>query len=167
MDSSFAAMVFGFRPDGDRVKGLAPTRAIMPFLFPTRTECQVYFEMLVDGTKARAFVDDARAKTGKKITFLHLVLAAVTKALHERPRLNRFATAGRIYQRRGIWLSFSAKTQKNDSGAVVALKRKFDASMTLSQIYDVTDGVVGASRSGKKDQADKELALALALPAFL
>src|ERR1041385_3220252 len=116
-------MPFGFRPDADVVKGLAPTRAILPFIFPTRTESQVFFEVLVDAAPARAFVADARARstTPLRITFLHVVLAACARALHERPRLNRFVSNGRIYQRRGIWLSFSAKTEKSDAGAVVAL----------------------------------------------
>src|SRR5690349_3454888 len=82
-------MPFGFRPDGDRVKGLAPTRAIMPFIFPTRTESQVFFEMLVDAAPARAFIADARASS-LRLTLLHLVLAACARALQERPRLNRF-----------------------------------------------------------------------------
>src|ERR1044071_7911199 len=101
-------MPFGFRPDADRVKGLAPTRAILPFIFPTRTESQVFFEVLLDAKPAREFVAAARpASSSVRITFLHLVLAACARALHERPRLNRFVSNGRVYQRRGIWLSFS------------------------------------------------------------
>ncbi len=160
-------MAFGFRPDGDRVKGLSPTHAIMPFLFRTRTESQVFFELLVDGAPAKAFLARFREDSGVHATLMHLVLGAATRVLHARPRLNRFTMSGRIYQRRGIWMSFSAKTEKSDEGAVVALKRRFEPGWGLQKIVDVTSGVVGDARSGKKDQADKELALALALPAFL
>lgn len=97
-------MPFGFRPDGDRVKGLPPVHAIMPFLFPTRTESVVFFELLVDGARMQPFLDEMRAKTGAKVNLLHVVIAAVTKILSvERPRLNRFVVGGRVYQRRGVW----------------------------------------------------------------
>jgi hypothetical protein len=160
-------MPFGFRPDGDRVKGLAPVHAIMPYIFPTRTESQVFYELLINVTKTRAFLAAFREKTGKKATLMHVTLAAATRTLHERPRLNRFTMNGRIYQRRGIWISYSVKQQKSDDGAVVALKRKYEPEWTLDKVVDVTDGVVGETRSGKKDQTDKELGLALMLPSFM
>lgn len=160
-------LLFGWRSDGERVKDLAPTRAILPYLFKTRAESAVYFELLVDATNIAPFLEEERARTGRKITLLHLVLLASARALHRRPRLNRFTTNGRIYQRHGVWLSFSAKTEKSDAGAVVALKRKIEPEWDLARVYDETTRVVGDSRSGKKNTSDKELALALAMPSFM
>lgn len=160
-------MPFGFRPDADRVKDLPPTRAIMPFIMPTRSQSMVFFEMSIDAAKLDAFLADARARTGLKITVLHMVVAALTRIFAERPRLNRFVAGGRIWQRRGIWISFSAKTEKSDKGSVVALKRLVEPNESLVEIVRKFDEVVGGSRSGKRDQTDKELALALALPAFM
>lgn len=157
--------MFGFRCDGDRVKDLSPTRAIMPHIMPTRTESQVFFELLLDEGKVTATVERARAATGLKVTLLHLVLCAAGRILTERPRLNRFVSGGRIYQRRGVWVSFSAKREKSDAGAVVALKRQLPDSATVADVVKLTDGVVGGARSGKKDQTDKELGLVLAFPA--
>ena len=37
------------------------------------------------------------------------MLRAIALVLAERPRLNRFTAGGRVWQRDGIWLSFSAK----------------------------------------------------------
>lgn len=160
-------MPFGIRFDGDLVRGVSPTRGIMPFLFPTRTEAQVFFELDVDAAHLKPFLEEARRKTGLKLTLLHLAIGAVARVLAERPRLNRFVSAGRLYQRRGIWISFSAKTQKSDEGALVALKRQVDPAWDLMKIFEVTDGMVADTRGGKKSQSDKEVALALMLPAFL
>jgi hypothetical protein len=160
-------ILFGHRTDGERVRDLAPTRAILPYLFRTRAESAVYFELLVDAKNIAPFLDAERARTGRKVTLLHLVLLATARILERRPRLNSFTVNVRIYQRHGIWLSFSAKTEKNDSGAVVALKRRIDPAWDLARVFDETTQVVGDSRSGKKSQSDKELALALALPSFM
>lgn len=156
--------MFGFRSDGDRVKDLSPTRAIMPYLMPTRTESQVFFELTLDAAKVEGVVARARAATGLKVTVLHLAVAAAARALWERPRLNRFVMAGRIYQRRGVWVSFSAKREKSDRGAMVALKRQIPEGATLTDVVQLVDGVVGGARSGKRDQTDKELGLVLAFP---
>ncbi|OGQ17861.1 MAG: hypothetical protein A2138_06650 [Deltaproteobacteria bacterium RBG_16_71_12] len=156
--------MFGFRSDGDRVKDLSPTRAIMPYIMPTRTESQVFFELVLDEERVMSTVERVRAATGLKVTLLHLVLCAAGRILAERPRLNRFVAGGRIYQRRGVWVSFSAKRDKSDAGAVVALKRQIPAGATVADVVKLTESVVGGARSGKKDQTDKELGLVLALP---
>lgn len=162
-----ARLFFGHRSDGERVKRLSPTRAILPYLFRTRSESTVYFELLVDARKIAPFLEVERARTGKKITLLHMILLAVARVLERRPCLNRFTVNGRVYQRHGTWLSFSAKTTKDDDGAVVALKRRIDPSWDLAAVVDIADGVIGDSRTGKKSQSDKELALALVLPSFM
>lgn len=156
--------MFGFRSDGDRVKDLSPTRAIMPYLMPTRTESQVFFELSVDAAKVERTVARARAATGLKVTILHLVVCAAGRILRERPRMNRFVMAGRLYQRRGVWVSFSAKREKSDRGAMVALKRQLPEGATLADVVQLVDGVVGGARSGQRDQTDKELGLVLLFP---
>ena len=156
--------MFGFRSDGDRVKGLSTTRAIMPYIMPTRTESQVFFEVTLDADRVQRTLERARAATGLKVTVLHLLLCAAGRILTERPRLNRFVSGGRIYQRRGVWVSFSAKREKSDAGAMVALKRQLPAGATVADVVNLVDGVVGDARSGKRDQTDKELGLVLALP---
>ncbi len=136
----------------------------MPYIMPTRTESQVFFELLLDAAKVQGTVERARAATGLKVTLLHLLLCAAGRVLAERPRLNRFVAGGRIYQRRGVWVSFSAKREKSDAGAMVALKRQIPVGATIADVVKLSDTVVGDARSGKKDQTDKELGLVLALP---
>jgi hypothetical protein len=160
-------MPFGFRSDADAVKDVPPTRAIMPFIMRGRNESAVYFEVFVDATPLRAFIESERARTGQKVTVLHLVIAAATRALHERPRLNRFVQGSRLWQRRGIWMSFSGKRQKNDEGHLVAMKRRIDPAWPLARVVEEIDGSVGAARSGKDSATDKELKTILALPRFL
>ena len=104
---------------------------------------------------------------GKKIMLLYMILLAVARVLERRPRLNRFTSNGRVYQRDGTWLSFSAKTTKTDDGHLVALKRRIDPAWDLAAVVDHANGIIGDARGGKKSQSDKELALALALPSFL
>ena len=58
----------------------------MPFIMPTRNESAVYFDQRIASEKLNAFVKEAREKTGKRITALHVVIAAMVRVLDERPR---------------------------------------------------------------------------------
>jgi hypothetical protein len=156
----------GFRPDAHLVKGVPATRRIMPFLMPTRNESAVYFPLELDARALNAYVEEVRAHTGLKVTVLHVLLACFARVLDERPRLNRFTAGGRLWQRRGIWASFSAKKEKSDKGAIVVVKRQLDPKASLAELVRVIDGDVKEARSDKKSRTDKELSLLLALPVF-
>src|SRR5689334_1224033 len=100
--------IFG-RPDGDVVRGLSPVRRMMPYLMPTRNESVVYYEQILDAGAITAFVKRWNETHEQKITPFHLVIASLARALHARPGLNRFVSGRRIYQRRGVQISFAAK----------------------------------------------------------
>lgn len=155
------------RPDGTLATDVAPFRRMMPFLMPSRTESAVYFEQDLDLTKTQAFVDRWNATHEKRITVFHVFSWAFAHVLHARPRMNRFVVGNRIYQRDGVWLSYSAKKQLADGAPIVVLKRKFDPGMTFAQTVDFIHGDVREGRSDRKSTMDKELALFLALPAWL
>jgi hypothetical protein len=154
------------RKDGDLVEKVPAYRRIMPFIMPTRTESAVYFEQKIDATRGVEYIARWNEKyPDKKITFLHLMMYGVIKAMNERPRLNRFTIGGYLYQRRGIWLSYSAKKAINDDSPIVVLKQQFDPSLTFPQMVDQMYAGLREGRSDKKSHVDKELDLFLKAPA--
>lgn len=160
-------MVYRWRNDGTVVDGLPLTRRIMPFMMPTRNESLVFFDLDIDAAAVDARVDALKQAGVAKASALHVVLIGAVRVLHERSRLNRFVAGGRIWQRRGIHISFSAKKEKSDKGAVVAVKKQFDPALADVDLAKVLDGEVRESRSDKESHTDKELKILLALPTFL
>jgi hypothetical protein len=156
-------MVFGWRADGDEVTNVPLTRRIMPMLMPTRNESVVYFDMDVAADPVDALIESLRAD-GTHVTMLHIMVAAAARIWQERPRLNRFVTGGRIYQRRGMWVSFSAKKEKSDRGAIVVKKRQIPPEASLREIVSLVEQSVSEGRSDKKTSTDIELSLAFRLP---
>jgi len=159
-------MVFRFRPDGDLVTNVPPTRRIMPFIMPTRNESLVFFDMDIDAKAIDADVARFREQ-GLPTSIMHLVAVAAVRILAERPRMNRFVAGGRHWQRRGIWISFSGKKRKDDGAATVVVKRLLDPAMSDEAIIRALDNGVQEVRSEKKNRTDKELDLFLAMPTFL
>jgi hypothetical protein len=153
------------RPDGDLVRDVPPYRRMMPLLMRTRNESTVYFEQHIDIGPARAFLKQKNAEAaGEKLTLMHLLMHAIVRTLHERPRLNRFTSGGRVYQRRGIWLSFSAKKAMREDAPVFVVKKQFDPAFSLTELAKHAAAGLGEGRSDKPTHVDKEIALFLRIP---
>jgi hypothetical protein len=140
----------------------------MPFIMPTRNESAVYFEQWIDLTHTNAFLERWNAAhPHRKATVFHVFIWAAVRGLSQRPRLNRFVVGSRIWQRRGIFLSYAAKKRMEDSAPLVVLKREFDPAHSFDQLVDFVSGDIVEGRSEKKSRVDKELNVFLRIPAPL
>jgi hypothetical protein len=155
------------RADG-KLAAVPPYRRIMPYIMPTRTESAVCFEQTLDVTKTRQFLSELNAgRRQGRVTLFHLFVWAAVRVLHERPHLNRFVSGGRIYDRDGIWISYSAKKSLEDEAPIVVVKRRFDPALSFAELVDFIQRDVSRGRSPEKGHVDKELSLALRLPGLL
>ncbi len=159
-------MPFRFRSDGDVVDDAPATRRIMPFLMKTRNESLVFFDLDVDAAAVDVKVS-ALKQQGVRASVLHVVVAAAVRVLHERPRLNRFVAGGRLWQRRGIHVSCSAKKNKSDTGAIVVVKQRLDPASSPAELARALEGGVVEARSDRLTTTDRELKILLALPVFV
>ncbi len=158
--------MFGRRPDATLVRELSAVRRFMPFISPRRNESVVYFEHTLDAESALAYLDQLNASRPpeRSITFFHLVLHGLMTIFHERPRLNRFVAGGRLWQRDGIWLSFSAKRAFDDDAPILTVKQRVEPTDSLPEMVDAIYEKLNAGRAGKKTTSDSEMDLLLRLP---
>jgi hypothetical protein len=80
------------------------------------------------------------------------------------PRLNRFIAGKRLYQRNGIWISFSAKKRFEENSPVVVIKRKFEPDIKLPDLVDSLLSEIKQGKSDEKSHVDNELSFFLRLP---
>ena len=158
--------MFGRRPDATLVRDISAVRRFMPFISPRRNESVVYFEHTVDVESALEYLDQLNADrpTERSITFFHLVLHGLMTIFHERPRLNRFIAGGRLWQRDGIWLSFSAKVAFNDDAPILTVKQRVEPTDSIPEMVDGIYAKLNAGRAGKKTTSDSEVDLLLRMP---
>lgn len=158
--------MFGRRPDGALVTDLSPMRRFMPFVSPRRNDSLVYFAQEIDAEPGLAFLERVNADrpAERRVTYFHLLLRAVAQVLGDRPRLNRFVSGGRLYQRDGVWLSFSAKRAFTEDAPILTVKRRMDADTGLLEMVDGILDKLGAGRGGKRTTSDSEMDLLLRLP---
>jgi len=157
-----------FRSDGDRVKGLSPERRFMPFMMPTRNESLVFHEQQYDIAKTRRWLRDFnRANPPQSATMFHLFLWASAQGLDRFPPMNRFVLGRRIYQRRGVQISFAAKKEFSATAPIVTVKKSFAPNEPFAPaVKDMADRI-GEGRGSDQRRVDKELRLALMLPGLI
>ncbi len=158
-------MPLRWRSDGDFVKKLPLTRRIMPHIMRTRTESQVYFEQKINVSRTWDFIRECRKKS--QVTFLQYFIWTGAKTIQKFPDLNRFVAGKQIYQRRGIWVSFSAKKEKTDKSPIVVVKAEIDPKKDFLTTAQLIQKHIAERFSGKKSTTDKELSLAFLLPNFV
>ena len=105
---------WGDRRDGRRVK--APgLQTIMGYLFPKRTDCEVYLSDTIDATELVAYLEAKNASHPEyRTTLFHCFLTGVARMVRERPKMNRFIQGFRMYERDEVSLSFVAKRRFAD-----------------------------------------------------
>lgn len=157
------------RADGTRVPNVHPVRRIMPFVMPTRNGAFVLFEQQIPTEPLRRVLEPLNANRApeRRVTLFHCVLRAVGVALTEFPRLNRFIAGSKLYDRRGIWLSFSAKQRLERDAPIFTTKLEFRPTESLVGMVDRALALLGEGRSGKETASDREIKGFLRLPAPL
>ncbi len=161
--------MFGKRSDGTMVRDLSRMRRFMPFISPRRNESLVYYSMNIDVDEALRFAESLNQTRPPErcVTLFHIYLVALARGYHERPLVNRFVAAGRLWQRDGVWITLSAKQEMKDGSPLVTVKREFPEHETVEEMVDSLLENLNTRRSGKRDRSDKEVDLALLAPPFL
>jgi hypothetical protein len=154
------------RSDGTLVKNLDPVRRMMPLIMRGRNESVVYHNARYDVTCARIWLRNFNRSRAPSphATLFHLVMFAIGRIMHERPALNRFVSGGRIYQRKGVWLTFAFKKEMTDEAPLGTLKLPFAENCGFPDFVDQVTGAVQSGRSGGPSAIERELSFLFHLP---
>jgi hypothetical protein len=140
----------------------------MPFLMPTRNEAVVYFEQQIEVARALEFVKKVNERrTGRKVTLFQVILFAFVRTFAARSDLNRFVVGRRLYQRKGVSLSFAVKKEMTDAATLTTVKVTFDPNGTLDEALDKIEARIGEGKGTKKLQSETEMDIITFFPRFL
>jgi hypothetical protein len=151
------------RPDGDLVRDEVPARLIMPYIMRRRNESLVFHESTYRIAAARGWLRAYNRAHRPRATLFHLLTYACAVVIQARPRLNRFVSGGRIYQRRGVSISFVAKKEFTDEGAEATVKVPFTPDLPFRAFSGRISGLVDEAREIER-RVDKEIGLIMRLP---
>jgi hypothetical protein len=159
--------MFGKRSDATLVRDPNPLRRFLPYVSPRRNDSLFLMNQDIAVDAALEFLKKRNLERPKirPITLFHLFLRACAQAVTVRPGVNRFVKGGQLWQRDGVWLTFSAKRRLADGSPMITIKRRFrPESESLDEMVDAIYDKLKFGRSGRKTTSDKEMGLMLRLP---
>ncbi len=127
--------MFGKRPDGRAIRNLDPMQKIMPYIMKTRTDSMNFYEDTF-ACKPMDIYIKSKAEEGLKLSYMHIIIAAVVRLIALRPQLNRFCMKGRIYARPKIWVSFVVHPTLQDGSTGTTIKLCFEGTETIQEIAE-------------------------------
>src|SRR5579871_5544722 len=154
------------RSDGDLVTDISDVRRMMPYVMRGRNESIVFHAMELKIAKALAWIREYNRNRPRRqyASLFHLGIYVCAKLLHERPGINRFVSGGRMYKRRGVWISFVAKKRLIDDSPLVTIKLQFPANEPFSDCVTRMNESVLEGRGDNEMPIDSELRFLLKLP---
>lgn len=150
------------RSDGTPVKH-HPYRQIMWFIMPRRDDGLVFFDHYVEVEKLEGYLKDVNKRF--ECTLSTLLVAVVSRALIQNPRMDRFVVGHRLYQRKQSSISFVMKRKRKDKSSKLAtVKQPIGPEDTLESVCRSVAEKISVERTDTKTYADKEYALFNLLP---
>lgn len=127
--------MFGKRPDGRAIQNLDPMQQIMPYIMKTRTDSMNMYEDTFACEPMDAYIKE-KAEEGIKLSYMHIIIAAIVRLIALRPQLNRFVMNGRIYARPKIWVSFVVHPTLKDESTGTTIKLCFEGTETILEVAE-------------------------------
>lgn len=127
--------MFGKRPDGYAIRNLEPIQKIMPYIMKTRNDSMNMYEDTLPCKPMDLYIKEKEAE-GIKLSYMHIIIAAIVRLIALRPQLNRFIMNGRIYARPKIWVSFVVHPTLKDGSPETTVKLCFEGTETILEIAE-------------------------------
>lgn len=158
----------GDRYDGRRIRTLDPLYQLIPYIMRTRVDSHVYFEDSLDIGKADAWLRVQRDSGHPGLGYLHVFIAALVRAMSQRPRLNRFIAGQRVYARSDLTISLAIKKRLDADSPETTVKLRFDPLDTIWDVERKVNEAVALSKDMKaSNHTDRTARLFVLIPGSL
>lgn len=161
--------MFKNRPDGRAIKNLEPMQQIMPYVMKTRCDSMNMYEDTFPCEPMDNYIK-AKIEEGIKLSYMHIIIAAVVRLIALRPQLNRFVMNGRIYARPKIWVSFVVHPTLKDESVGTTIKLCFDGTETILEIAEKINEAIARETTQRKGENDTDKMLRILMkriPGFM
>ena len=158
--------MFKHRSDGVFAKNADPILGMTSHIMPHRYDAMVQF-LMVERCEA---MDDYIRKMGDKgvkLTYMHILMASLVRLYASKPNINRFVMNGRVFQRKGIYISFAVKKTLNEEGAEEIIKLRFTGEENIFEVKEKVDAEIAKAVGGNVNDTEKTAKLLRMVPNWL
>lgn len=154
--------MFGFRPDGRKLKTVGPFFRVIPLIMKKRSDSHVYYSQDIALTNLDAYIDKIDKEKGIKLSYMNIIFAALVRIIGEKPALNRFIINGRPYARNGIYVSLAIKKEMSENVEETTIKLLFDGTENLFEVKEKLDKMIAENKDMAAENSTDKLAKFLA-----
>jgi len=156
---------WGDRKDGKLLRDIDSMHYIMPLMYPNRCDNEAFMHIRIDLTNAMAFLEKKNADNpAYKYNLFQLVVTAMLKTIHQRPRMNYFIANQNMYQRNELTAAFTVKKIFSDKGDEALARIYAKETDTIDTIHDEIYRQVSFCRSDKKDASTESMDFVKKIP---
>ena len=159
----------GDRRDGVWLRDLDPMHGILPLIYPNRADNEAFIQERIDLTNLNAYLAKKTESDPEfKYTYLHAFVAALVRTITLRPKMNRFISGGRIYQRNHLAIGFTMKKSFEDDAHEALWFRKFGEGDNIDKIhYRLKEDITALRKAEVTDNTTDAMAMLLKLPRWI
>lgn len=159
---------WGDRRDARLVRDNDPLHFFVPYIYPHRADNEAVVTEQIDLTAMNAFLAEKNAgRTEDRYTLMHAIVAALTRTITLRPKMNRFIQGNRLYQRDDLTTGFVVKKQFADNGAEALAFLKWGPETTIDTVHEKVMAEIHECRSDKLDNSTAGMEMFTHLPRWL
>ena len=156
----------GDRRDGTLIRDIDALHLMLAHLYLNRTDNEAYISETIELEPIYRWLE-AHPDPELKYSFFHIIVAAALKLLVERPKINRFISDRKYYQRNENTVSFVVKRQMNEEAKEGMALLSADESDTLFTVHEKIKRQVLPCRAGKNSATEDGMDVILKMPRFL
>lgn len=157
---------WGDRKDAALIRDMDTMHICMAHLYRNRTDNEAYISETIDLEPVKEWIAK-HPDEEFKYTFFHVIVAATTKLLIERPKLNRFISNRKYYQRNENIVSFVVKRQFTEEAKEgMAVVKGVDED-TIFTIHEKIKAQVLPQKQGQNSSTEDGMDFLTKIPGFL
>lgn len=160
----------GDRFDAYWLRDEAPSMAqFIAFLYPNRADNEAYIQQDIDLRPIDEYL--ARKNEGlekDKYNYFHIIMAALVKCFVLRPRMNRFISGNRVYERDHISVAFVVKKHFADSSEEGLAYKHYGGDDTIDTLHtSILEEIYQCRRDDVKDNSSDFMDKLVRLPHWM
>lgn len=143
--------MFGRRSDGKKVKDLQIIDKAISYFMPMRIDAVQYTTIPFNCAGMDKFIIEEKKRSGVHYSYTEIIIAAIVRMLHERPKANRFINDCVVYQRNYISVSMSVLKALKDEGEELTLKFYFKGTESLPEVRKIVNDEIAKNMAANAE----------------
>ncbi len=140
--------MFFRRGDGHKIKVDSFMRFI-PLIMKERNDAFVFLKEEIDLSNLDEYIREVYFETGNRLSYMHIIYAAIIRTLYEMPKLNQFIMNGNYYMRNEIVISMVVKKEMSLEGDEASLKFVFEGHESPSEVKELINKKIESEKNAE------------------